>query len=68
MSEHSLFFIRDWLEPAYRAECSCGWLGRKEHETEAAAADEWENHCDVVFMVATLAAEFGSQGGSDATT
>lgn len=53
MGEHVLFYVRDFLSPGYRAECSCGWLGREEHDTEGVAADEWGNHCDVVFMEAT---------------
>lgn len=48
--DHYLFSIRDGdtITPT----CSCGWAGN-DHTTEDAAVDDWENHCDVVFMEAT---------------
>ena len=37
----------------FRADCSCGWEGRRLHEEEEEAVDEWEFHCEDVFMAAT---------------
>jgi len=34
--------------------CSCGWQGG-ESDSEEAAIEAWENHCDVAFMEATMA-------------
>lgn len=51
-SEHVLIIGQDFVDATYTAECSCGWEG-DERNAEADAIDDWENHCDVVFMEAT---------------
>lgn len=43
----------DFIEDGWTATCSCGWESQERHDAPADAVDEWENHCDVVFMEAT---------------
>lgn len=43
----------DFVSDGLRAACTCGWQGRREHPDHDAVVDEWENHCDTVFMKAT---------------
>lgn len=50
--EHALMIGGSFLSDNYTADCSCGWNGHP-HDDEADAVDEWENHCDAVFMEAT---------------
>lgn len=37
--------------------CSCGWDSDTDHVDPGAAIDDWDNHCDVVFMEATMQGE-----------
>ena len=38
---------------SYTSECSCGWESQTKRNSVEDAIDDWENHCDVVFMEAT---------------
>jgi hypothetical protein len=49
---HDLELDEDFVDGTWTAECSCGWESA-ERNAEADAIDDWENHCDVVFMEAT---------------
>lgn len=49
---HDLELISDFIEGGWTPVCSCWWEGRT-HDVVEDARDEWENHCDVVFMEAT---------------
>ena len=40
-------------DSGFRADCSCGWEGRRLHEEEEGALGEWEFHCEDVFIEAT---------------
>lgn len=51
-SEHDLMIGQDFIDGTWTAGCSCGWES-DERNAEADAIDDWENHCDVVFMEAT---------------
>lgn len=62
VENHDLELMSDFIEGGWTPGCSCGWLGRCQrsedtHEAVEAATDEWENHCDVVFMEATTEGE-----------
>lgn len=52
MNEHSLELVSDFTEDGYTPQCSCGWEGKR-WDLMVDAGDEWENHCDAVFMEAT---------------
>lgn len=52
-TEHVLQLQRGFLEDGVLACCSCGWDG-DQHDNDEDAIEEWENHCDVVFMEATM--------------
>lgn len=43
---------RDSMSGDFTACCSCGWEGEG-NDTQEQAIEDWENHCDVVFMEAT---------------
>jgi hypothetical protein len=49
---HEMDLEEDFIDGTSTAECSCGWESA-ERNAEADAIDDWENHCDVVFMEAT---------------
>lgn len=49
---HDLALTSDFLIGGYTANCSCGWES-KQQATMTKARNEWENHCDQVFMEAT---------------
>lgn len=51
--EHVLVIDQDFLGGRYTASCSCGWESRYDHKARSRAVDDWDNHCDVVFMEAT---------------
>lgn len=53
VGEHMLIMGNDFTTGQWCAECSCGWEGLRQHDDQEGATDEWENHCDVVFMEAT---------------
>jgi hypothetical protein len=59
MGEHVMHIGQGFLDGKWHTSCSCGWEGTGVHKTTVDAADEWDNHCDVVFMEATM------QGGED---
>lgn len=50
--EHVMYLDHDFLGTTYDVGCSCGW-DRSGYGSRRAAVDDWENHCDVVFMEAT---------------
>lgn len=52
MGDHTLIYDQDFLG-TWQACCSCGWESSRRHETEAEAVEDFDNHCDVVFMEAT---------------
>ncbi len=52
--EHTLWLDNAFKSDTWRASCSCGWDGR-DRQTHDEAQDDWENHCDAVFMEATMA-------------
>jgi hypothetical protein len=54
--EHLMAIGQDFIDGTWATECSCGWESN-ERNAEADAVDEWENHCDVVFMEATTRGE-----------
>lgn len=49
---HVLMIGQSFTSDDIDVSCSCGWE-RTGYDTEEAAVDDWENHCDVVFMEAT---------------
>jgi len=51
--EHTCFIGNDFVSDAWECSCSCGWCG-PERETKEVAYEDWENHCDVAFMEATM--------------
>lgn len=51
--EHIAQIGQDFVGGKWEAGCSCGWEGNQ-HELKSTAMDEWENHCDVVFMESTM--------------
>lgn len=51
VEQHDLEIEQSFLADGFRPACSCGWEGRV-HDDNEGAVDEWENHCDVVFMEA----------------
>lgn len=51
--EHVMVVGQGFVSGRWTAECSCGWESAHDHRYEAVAIDDWENHCDVVFMEAT---------------
>lgn len=53
MSTHTMMLGGAFLADTFQTACLCGWEG-EHHATEADAIDEWDNHCDVVFMEATM--------------
>lgn len=53
MADHDLALDDGSLDGGIVAVCSCGWDGDQHDNTED-AVEEWENHCDVVFMEATM--------------
>ena len=53
VGEHVLILGNDFVSGLWVAGCSCGWEAREQHPGSDAAEDDWENHCDVVFMEAT---------------
>jgi len=48
---HDLDLQQDFFDDTWTAYCSCGWESQ-ERNAEAGAIEDWENHCDVVFMEA----------------
>ena len=54
-SEHVAGYEQDFASGDFTAFCSCGWEShsREKFHTSAEALNEWENHCDNVFMEAT---------------
>ena len=62
MSEHHDFLIGQsfFADEPYSVlpECSCGWEGRGTESVED-AQEQWENHCDVVFMEVTTSGREG---------
>lgn len=52
-AEHVMYVERSFLRDTVDAGCSCGWEAC-EFEDIDAAEDAWTNHCDVVFMEATM--------------
>jgi len=53
MNDHTLMIGQSFTSDGYTASCTCGWEGRREHDDQAGAVDEWEFHCDAVFAAAT---------------
>lgn len=51
-TEHVMSLSSSFIDDQFVAECSCGWEG-KDRNTEADAIEDFDNHCDVVFMEAT---------------
>lgn len=52
VTQHDAEIQSDFIEGGYTAHCSCGWGGER-CETMAEAMEEWEDHCEVVFIEAT---------------
>lgn len=50
---HDFEYMQDFLRDGIRAGCSCGWESRNWSDDLIGAHDEWDNHCDQVFMEAT---------------
>jgi hypothetical protein len=50
---HDFEYESDFLEGGLRAACSCGWSAREVREDLMEAHEDWDNHCDQVFMEAT---------------
>jgi hypothetical protein len=51
--EHVMEIGQSFLSGDWSVGCSCGWWTEREYTFRAAAIEDWDNHCDVVFMEAT---------------
>ncbi len=56
-SEHIAVMGNDFVSNLWHASCSCGWESRHQRDDQDAATDDWELHCDAVFIDATTSEE-----------
>lgn len=61
MNEHDQIISLNCDE--WEAGCSCGWDAPGGFPDIDDAIDAWENHCDVVFMEATISKAFEDHHG-----
>jgi hypothetical protein len=52
-NEHRFEIEQGFADDGWTACCSCGW-SEPEQRSRLRALDAWENHCDVVFIEATM--------------
>lgn len=50
---HTFEYTQSFLSDGYRAGCSCGWESRSEAQSVDLALDDWDNHCEDIFIAAT---------------
>lgn len=53
MNDHILMLGESFLDDQISTSCTCGWEHSGDLESREDAVEQWENHCDVVFMEAT---------------
>lgn len=50
---HDFEYQESFFDAQVVACCSCGWQARLESDDIYDARDEWDNHCEQVFIQAT---------------